>query len=146
MEHVAIQNKRYTFDNLETLPVLCRCNKRKDVPYEKVSPGDKIYIQSDGLITVKATVLKVTLKEYDDINDIRNLCKGTKLYDGKNYWNDMKDRHYATVVRLANHEDLSNRPIRPRKRSYGSSWIVMDSEQKRREWLEREGLRHIRKE
>lgn len=135
MEHIAIQKKEYTFDDLETFPVLCRCKKRKDVPYNKVLKGDTVYLLSNGLIKVKATVSKVTSKEYDDIGEIRDLCKGTKLYNGKSYWNDMKDRRYATVVWLTDQEVLRN-SIRPRNRSFGSSWIVLDTEHKRREWLD----------
>ena len=136
MEHIAIQNKEYTFDSLPTLSILCRCKLRKDPPYDKVTPGDIVYILQDGLIKVKTTVLRVLSKEYDDISEIRNLCEGTSpsLYNGVNYWNAMRNRHYGTVVWLANNNPLA-KPIRPKTRSYGHDWIVLDNQQKRQKWL-----------
>jgi len=92
MEHIAIQNKEYTFDPLPTLTILCRCKQRKDPPYEKVATGDIVYILQDGLIRVKATVSRALSKEYDDISEIRDLCKGTSpsLYNGVIYCSPLR--------------------------------------------------------
>ena len=59
MEHVAIQREEYTFDDLENLRVLCRCSKRKDVSYNRVSDGDVVYLCSDGLIRSRSTAFDV---------------------------------------------------------------------------------------
>ena len=109
MDHVAIQNPKYTFGPIYTLSVLCRCRQRKDVPYDRVSVGDTVYVQSGGVIKVRVTVSRVDYRQYSNIALVRSLCKGTSLYGGHVYWDDMRDRHYATVARLSNHERLQTR-------------------------------------
>ena len=133
MEHIAIQKPEWTFDNLQTLTVLCRCSVKKIAPYDKVSRGDKVYVKLGEFIRIEATVLDYTQIEYDDINKVRDLCKRTSLYSGSSYWNEQPSQGYATIVWL---EDHKPKQICPREKSHGSSWIVLDSEQKRREWLD----------
>jgi hypothetical protein len=134
MEHIAIQREDRTFDDWQTLPVLCRCKNKKDPPYGKVASGDIVYVVLGGEIKLRATVEQPEFQEYNDINDIRELCKGTLLYSGESYWEDMSDRRYATVVWLKDQEPLEP-PIKPSARSYGSDWIVLDTPEKRKAWL-----------
>jgi hypothetical protein len=66
--------------------------------------------------------------------EIIDLCKDTDL-DGKDtFWRRMRDRKYGTVIRIVNNRTLP-KPIVPRVRSYGSGWIVLDTPEKRKEWL-----------
>ena len=131
MEHIAIQKPEWTVDKLQTL--LCRCSIKKIAPYNKVLCGDKVYVKLGKFIRIEATISDYTQMEYDDINKVRDLCKGTRLYSGSRYWNKQPSQGYATVIWL---EDYKPKQIRPRKKSYGSSWVVLDSEQKRREWID----------
>lgn len=135
MEHIVIQSQSGTIDDPKRLPVVCRCGDKRIAPYAKVSVGDTVYTLLSGVgIVSRATVSKADSFEYRDVNQVRELCKGTKLYDGMNYWNSNKGKQYATVIRLTGHE-VYDPPKQPLKRSFGWSWIVLDSPDKRAAWL-----------
>lgn len=71
------------------------------------------------------------------IETLRELSRGTRLYDLARYWESVrrKGRGYFTVIRLVDEEWLDP-PLVTNARSYGSSWIALDTPQKRKEWLE----------
>ena len=134
MEHIAIQNKKYTFGPITQLDIFCRCQNRKDPPYDKVSVGDLVYPLMNGIILCVADVSYVRSFEFSDISEVIKLCKGTDLDGANAFWDDMKDRRYATVIHILNNR-LLPKPIVPRTRSFGSGWITLDNRGKRSEWL-----------
>jgi len=134
MEHIAIQNKKYTFSPINQLDIFCRCQLRKDPPYDRVSVGDLVYPLMDGNIICVVDVSYVISFEFSNIKDVIKLCKGTSLYGGNVFWEDMKDRRYATVIRISNNRTLP-KPIIPRARSYGHGWITLDTKEKKSNWL-----------
>lgn len=135
MEHVVIQDPKQTYGDIRNLDVLCRCRSTKHPPYDKVNPGDTIYIQrKGGPIEVKYTVLSAISTPYKEIEEIRELCKTSTLYNAVEYWRAQQIRHYGTVVWLTDPKRIS--PLIERKAAKGNAndWIVLDKEEKRRQW------------
>jgi hypothetical protein len=135
MEHVVIQDPEQTYGDIRNLDVLCRCRLTKHPPYDKVSPGDTVYIQDKGgAIEVKYTVSSVTSTPYKEIDEIRRLCKGSTLYDAARYWRAQQNRQYGTVVWLGNPERISPPLKRQAVRGNANDWIVLNKKEKRRQW------------
>lgn len=135
MEHIIIQRDDSTYDDWRNLPVVVRCSERRGAPYGKVHSGDIVYVLVSGKgIVSRARVAGARSFEYNGINSVRELCRGTKLYDGMDYWRSVAGRRYATVVHLTDNATLDPAVV-PQKRSYGSSWIVLDTPDKRKAWL-----------
>ena len=134
MEHVVIQDPKQTYGDIRNLDVLCRCRSTKHPPYDKVNPGDTIYIQhKGGAIEVKYTVSSATSTSYKEIGEIRELCKGTTLYNAAEYWRAQQNRQYGTVVWLADPKRISP-PIERKAAKGNAGWIVLDKTENRRQW------------
>ena len=136
MEHIAIQDPKQTFGNINALDVLCRCRLTRHLPFDKVSVGDTVYLKMKGApISGKATVSSATSRSYDDIEVIRRLCKAaTSLHNARAYWAKQAGRKYATVVFLKDHKPVSPTVYRAAKRGHQNDWIVLDTSSKRKEW------------
>ena len=135
MEHVVIQDPKQTYGDIRNLDVLCRCRSTKHPPYDKVNPGDTIYIQhKGGAIEVKYTVSFVTSTSYKEIEEIRGLCKGSTLYNAAEYWHAQQNRQYGTVVWLADPKRISPPIERKAAKGNANDWIVLDKKEKRRQW------------
>lgn len=135
MEHVVIQDPKQTYSDIRNLDVLCRCRSTKHPPYAKVNPGDTIYIQrKGGPIEVKYTVSSAISTPYKEIEEIRELCKASTLYNAVEYWRAQQIRHYGTIVWLTDPKRIS--PFIERKAAKGNAndWIVLDKDEKRRQW------------
>jgi hypothetical protein len=136
MEHIAIQDPGQTFGNINALVVLCRCRLTKHPPFDKVSVVDIVYLKMKGApISAKATVSSAISKPYDDIEEIRSLCKSVRgLYNARAYWAEQAERGYATVVFLENHKPVSPPVQRLTKKGHRNNWIVLDTAGKWKEW------------
>ena len=135
MEHVVIQDPKQTYGNIEGLDILCRCRATKHPPFDKVNTGDIIYLQyKGGAIEVKYTVSSAISTPYKEIEEIRKLCKGSKLYDASEYWQAQLIREYATVVWLTHPQHISPPIKRNITRGNANDWIVLDKEANRRQW------------
>ncbi|HAL61552.1 MAG TPA: hypothetical protein DCP08_03985 [Chloroflexi bacterium] len=135
MLHVAIQRPEWTIGDLYSKDVLCRCSIRAIPPFDRVEPGDTVFLKwSGGPIVARGRVRDSTSIEYDSVEEVRELCKTYPLYELEEFWKAMRGRRYATVVELQDVEKLE-RPIIPKTRSAGSGWIVLDTSEKQELWL-----------
>lgn len=135
MEHVVIQDPKQTYGDITNLDVLCRCRSTRHPPYSKVTTGDTVYIQrTRGGIEVKYRVSSATSISYRDIEEIRELCKGTTLYDATEYWLAQQNRQYGTVVWLVDPKRISPPVARKAAKGDANDWIVLDKQEKRCQW------------
>ena len=93
---------------------------------------------SGGPIVARSTVLSwhTGTFQFGNINDIRERCIGTNLFGLSDYWQQVSDKingNYAVIL-LTDEEWLEN-PLFPSARSYGSSWVYLDTTEKRALWL-----------
>jgi hypothetical protein len=117
MLHVAIQRREWTVGDLLDKDVLCRCSIRPIPPFDRVEPGDTVFLKwTGGPIIALAKVRRSASLEYSDIEEVRELCKGYSLYELE----DVKGVHP---------------PIVPKARSMGSGWIILNTPEKERMWL-----------
>ena len=135
MLHVAIQRPEWTVGDLLDKDVLCRCSIRAIPPFNRVEPGDTVFLKwSGGPIIARAKVRESTSVEYSNVEDVRELCKGYSLYELEDFWEAMRGRRYATVVELEDVKGI-HPPIVPRTRSMGTGWIILDTPEKEKMWL-----------
>jgi len=138
--HTAIQKGRKYRE-----PILVRISVRKSPPYGRVEVGDQVFLKaSGGPILRKSTVNSVD--SFDDADErmveIRELTKGTALYDDEEYWDQVSQptlngryRRYATVMRMEEWEDLDHRVIVHPPKGTGASWIVIRGERQIERYL-----------
>jgi hypothetical protein len=65
---------------------------------------------------------------------LRNSVSGTELYKLEDYWRARPKLFFGMAIFIGSEEWVSP-PIFPSARSYGSSWIVLDTSQKQLLWL-----------
>jgi len=135
MEHGVIQDPKQTYGDIGNLDVLCRCRSTKHPPYDKVNPGDTIYIQrKGGPIEVKYTVSSAISTPYQEIEEIRELCKASTLYNAVEYWRAQQGRRYGTVVWLTDPKHIAPPVERKVAKGNANDWIVLDKKEKRWQW------------
>jgi len=135
MEHVVIQDPKQTYGDITNLDVLCRCRSTRHPPYGKVNPGDTVYVQCRGAgIEVKYRVSSATSTAYDEIEEIKELCRGTSLYGATQYWLAQQNRRYGTVVWLADPKHVTPPIARKAAKGDANDWIVLDKQEKRCQW------------
>ena len=113
--------------------------RMKPLNQKKMSSGQTVWMKwNDGPIVAKSKILSWHLGEFHDgnINHIRNMCIGTKLFGLNDYWKTVADKKlgYFAVILLTDEEWLEL-PIYSNARSYGHSWIYLDNEYKAKQWL-----------
>lgn len=71
-----------------------------------------------------------------NIDEARNLTKGTNLYHLEDYWKSVRKKKnaYYVVVKLHDEEWLEEL-IYPEARSLGTSWLYIDSQRKYDGWI-----------
>lgn len=138
MDHIAIQNDK----NVERrghpdADLLCRLYKSKKAPYEWIRRGDVVYLKlsSQSEIKLKASIERFRFVEAVDvsIDEVREMTAGYRLYDDNEFWQEHRDFQYGTIIWLKDPEETG--PYYPESRSHGGAWIVLDTEDKRNEWL-----------
>ena len=71
-----------------------------------------------------------------DTTTVREYTLGSPIYDFDKYWITLKQKidAFVIVIRIKGVNWLDS-VIYPRARSYGSTWIYLDSPEKRDDWL-----------
>jgi len=142
LEHLVIRRPEFVADSKikPEISVLVQTNsKRIPLNLEKLKTGQTVWLKwSSGPIVAKAKILSWHHGKIKggDVNYARELTAGTKLFYLNEYWNNIskKNNCFFVVVRLSNGEWL-DKPIHLNARAYGSSWIYLDNEEKRKKWL-----------
>lgn len=93
---------------------------------------------ASGPIVAKSKILSVHegVVKNGDIKQLRELTIGTNLFGLDKYWKHVskKNNCFFVVIRLCEEEWL-DKLIYPKVKSYGSSWVYLDTIEKRKLWL-----------
>lgn len=141
MEHIAIQTaKLLKGKDKPNTDILFRPSKKMGPPFDCIGKNDVVYIKSSSEKEIKWTAIidrfKYVEGEYESIEEVREMTKGTPLYDDpiyEDFWRDNRDYKYGTLIWLKDAEEIE--PIVPTARSHGHGWVVLDSPEKRKSWL-----------
>jgi hypothetical protein len=142
VSHVAIRDPRYvagTADRPE-IGVFCQTDARR-APLQEglLRPGQVVYMKwAGGPVVARSRIVSWHLGEFRDgnINRLRELTVGSRLFGLTPYWETVSKKgsgHYA-VVHLGDEEWLETL-LYPSARSYGSSWVCLDTLKKNIQWL-----------
>jgi hypothetical protein len=67
-------------------------------------------------------------------DQLKQTTAGFSLFDLDEYWLSRPKSFFGMVIFLSNEEWL-NKTIQPNERSYGSSWVILESKEKKKVWL-----------
>lgn len=131
-----IQDPQKTFTNFSNLDIICRCKPTKHPPYNKVNVGDTIFVQKrGGPIEDKYEVSSVLSTYYNNIVNIRNLCKNSSLYYVNDWWNAQMEKGFATIIFLVQHKTVSPSIYRVNySQGNAHDWIVINTLEKQQQW------------
>lgn len=108
---------------------------RPPIPWDRLSAGDIVWMKwSGGPIVAKGIVEGFRQIERCTGDMLRNAVLGTRLERLDDYWSSRPPLFYGMAIYLGSEEWLDSL-IFPAARSYGSSWIVLDSPEKKASWL-----------
>lgn len=115
MEHIAIMNNvTYIFKILSgEKKIESRFSKNKIAPFNKIKPGDIVYLKSSGkCIIAKFEVEKVLYFENLTITTMEKIEKeyNNLIIAPKEYWDYKKDCKYGTLIFIKNPQAIE--PIR----------------------------------
>jgi hypothetical protein len=140
--HVAIRDPRYvagTTDRPE-IGVFCQPDMRRTPLQEGLlRQGQSVYMKwAGGPVVARSRIVSWHLGEFRDgnVNRLRELTVGSRLFGLTPYWEAVSKKgsgRYA-VVHLGDEEWLETL-LYPPVRSYGSSWVYLDTLEKRIQWL-----------
>lgn len=143
-QHLAIRDPNYVAGSRERPEVAIFSQSRTNcvpLPDHRMSPGQRIWMKwTGGPIVAASSVLSWHTARYraGNVNEVRNLALGTRLFGLNDYWNQVQDKGegWVSVVRLRDEQWLDV-PIHSHERSRGSSWMYLDTLRKQILWLSR---------
>lgn len=137
MDHVVIFEPHH-FKSVKGRPDLTVAVEARDRPgpafKEGVFPDDTVWFRMGPLLVAKATVKIAWKGEYAFIRELRKRTEETELANDEAWWLRRPKIGYAVVAQLTQARYLSSAKLGG-PRSYGYDWIVLDSESKRKTWL-----------
>ena len=130
MQHIVIRREPYvagTHERPEVGIFTQTHTRRRPVPWGRISVNDRVWMKwQAGWIVARARVKAYRQLEHCTPGQLRATTVGYRLHDLPDYWVSLPPLFRAVVVYLKDEEWL-DRPIEPRVRSYGESWIVLDN-------------------
>lgn len=139
VEHIVIRKEEFVTGSCEKpeSTVFTQTHKtHPPIPYNRIKIGETIWVKwSGGSIVAKAKVEGgLRLLENCSPKELKQTVRGTRLYDHKEYWDTLPPQFYGMIIYVADSHRLE-KPIQPQERSYGSGWVVLDDEEKKKDWL-----------
>ncbi len=142
MEHLVIRQPNYVAGTREhpEVRVFVETNTaRRPLDDSRLAEGQSVWMKwKDGPVVARAVVDNWKSGEFTSstIDQVRELCRGTNLFDLDAYWESVrrKGSGFFTVVRLRD-EVWLDPPFYPRGRSYGTTWFYIDSPERTKDWL-----------
>jgi hypothetical protein len=142
IEHIVIRRPSYVAGTRERpeVQIFVETNtKRRPLSDDLLAKGQVVWMKwKNGPVVAKSRIESWVSGRFDrySIDAMRQLTRGTKLYDLGEYWDSVrqKDEGYFTVVRLTSEEWL-DAPFDPEAKSSGSAWIYLDSQEKKNRWI-----------
>lgn len=140
--HLAIRDPNYVAGTSERPEVAIFSQARSDyppLPDRRMAPGQLVWMKwTGGPIVAQSSVQSWhTIRfENGNINEPRELSKGTNLFGLNDYWNQVQDKvaGWVSIVRLRDEVWLDNQ-FYGEGRAYGHSWIFLDTLRKQILWL-----------
>ena len=126
--HVAILREPYLSMVLSgQKTVESRLMKSRSVPYQRVRPGERLFLKLSGG-AYRGTAVAEEVTEFGDLepDDVRRLGRewDAEVCGGADYWESKSDIRYATLIRLGQVEPLA---VGPRYRVQSMrAWYVLD--------------------
>ncbi|MCK9230036.1 MAG: HNH endonuclease [Syntrophales bacterium] len=142
IEHIAIRDPNYVAGSAKKpeVRIFCQTHKRfKPINDTKLYPGQTVYMRwTGGPIVASSTLVSwhSGIFQNKNINHLRGLTVGSKLFGLTDYWTSVvkKNSGYYCVIHLETEKWLQ-RLLYPSTRSYGSSWVYLDTIRKKIQWL-----------
>jgi len=142
IEHVAIRDARYVAGTDERPEVGVFVQTRTRPPafnVAKLAVGQRVWMKwNSGPIVAVSELLSWHAGEFAaaNVNDARGRCVGTSLFGLDAYWKAVAIKRAGAycVLRLTN-EAWLDAPVWAATRSFGSSWIYLDTLRKKVQWL-----------
>jgi len=140
--HLVIRDHSYVAGTSEKpeVKVFVQTNsRRKPLREDYLLSNQDVWMKwNDGPIVAKSKLLSWHTGSFSNgnINNLRELCLGTNLFGLNEYWKTVADKidgYYAVI--LLSDESWLDEPIYPNARSFGSSWVYLDTIDKTKEWL-----------
>ena len=127
-------------DKKPEVKVFCQTNKsRRPLNDKMLAPGQTVYMKwTGGPIVAKSKLVSWHSGTFSsgNINQLRELTLGTNLFGLTEYWKSVSDKGSGkyTVIHLSE-ERWMETLLFPIEKSYGSSWIYLDTLEKKLKWL-----------
>ena len=142
IEHLTIRDPNYVAgsDKKPEVKVFCQTNKsRKPLNDKMLAPGQNVYMKwTGGPIVAVSKLVSWHSGTFDsgNINKLRELTIGTNLFGLTEYWKSVSNKGHGkyTVIHLSE-EKWMQTLLFPNEKSYGSSWIYLDTLEKKLKWL-----------
>ena len=140
--HISVRDPSYVAGTAQKpeVGVFIQTNRKaRAINENKLSVGQTVWMKwSGGPIVASSRILSWHTGNFHsgNINQIRELCLGTNLFGLTDYWKEVSgkiDGYYAVI--LLSDEHWLEQPIFSNGRSHGSSWIYLDTAEKRDTWL-----------
>ena len=137
-QHIVIRKDNGFMGTKERLAiqVFTQTHKRhRPRPWGRLAKKDVVWMKlSGGPIVARAVVIDYHQIEDCTVEKLRNLVKGTHLFDDMSYWENLPQSFLGMAIFIGSESYLDNY-IHPEVRSYGGSWIILDSDEKEKAWL-----------
>ena len=142
IEHIVIRKPQFVAGSKDKpeVGVFVQTHKSKlPLNANKLKSGQIVWMKwSGGPIIARSKILSLHDGFFTNANikEIRDLTKGTELFGLDKYWESVSDKKngYFTVVRLRDEEWLDIL-LYPKPRSYGSSWVYLETIEDKELWL-----------
>ena len=138
MQHVVIRRAEFvagTWEHPEVGVFAQTHGSRPPVPWGKLNVGDIVWMKwSAGPIVAQAIVQGFRQIENCTSEELRNTTSGFQLYKLDDYWKQLPPVFFGMTIYLQDEKWLDN-IFEPQARSYGESWIILDTSAKTNNWL-----------
>lgn len=137
-QHIVIRRENFVAGSKkrpETMVFTQTAKKRRPVPWGRINTGEIVWMKwSGGPIIARGIVDQIVQIEKCTPNRLRDAVKGTLLHGLKEYW-DTRPHEFFGMAIFCRDEEWLDELIFPSAKGYMSSWIVLDSPEKRKAWL-----------
>lgn len=141
-QHIVIRKEEYVAGTTEKPEVKVFTQShvtRPPIPWGRIAIGDVVWLKwSGGPIVAKGLVRGFLQIASCTPEVLRNTVSGTDLFNRKLYWRSLPSDFFGMVIFIENEEWIVP-PIFPTARSYGESWVILDSNEKQDAWLKNQG-------
>ena len=142
IEHISIRDPNYVAGTAEKpeVKVFCQTNKKsRPLNKNKLSPLQNVYMKwVGGPIVARSKIVSWHSGQFNGgiINKLRELTIGTNLFGLSEYWKSVseKENGFYAVTHLSDEQWL-DKLLYPSAKSYGSSWVYLDTVKKKIQWL-----------